>query len=80
MHDLSDHQENYEGLDLLFEFSEDSVYVSFQRPLSPEDPTDDAMEVILLAMLDNIWTDRQEAIAACREEAGRQLLEDGYLP
>lgn len=53
------------------------AYLSFEHAMSPDDPTDDAKEVILLAPIQGSWPTREDAIVQCVKEGKRLLAERG---
>lgn len=53
------------------------AFISFDRPMSPHDPSDTANEVVMLGMVDGPWSTR-DAISKCVAEGKRLLAEAGY--
>lgn len=56
------------------------AFLSWSRPMSPDDPDDDAREVVMLGPVDGAWDSRDAAVAACLAAAERLLAEAGYIP
>lgn len=79
----NDHSmEHAEGV-LFIEFEEGAVqpeqaFLSWSRPMSPDDPDDDAREVVMLGYANGPWDSRDAAVALCLEEAKRLLEKAGY--
>ncbi|MGQ4273639.1 hypothetical protein [Terrihabitans sp. B22-R8] len=65
---------------LIVEFTADTeAFLSLERAMSPDDPGDDAREVIMLGMVSGPWADRDEAVSRCKERAESLMAEAGYL-
>ena len=84
METWQDHTEKRHGGKFLIEFDDGvptpkQAFLSWSRPMSPDDPEDDAREVIMLGIVDGPWESRDAALAICLGKAEQLLADSGYI-